>query len=292
MNLIFEYLQIMKKVLLTILFLPFQILMPLKADINTTKYAETLHIPNLDGENVTSYLLCDDGRAAIKPKLDWHSAEWISSLEERKNNKDIKESIQSIKSYVFIPEWAKETTDFGFVNTISHLYKTPFWKKDWPLITTLYRSEDLPSTTKTYESLIYNSNNLIRNPYKGSVMNNIQGKYMDIIHKNQEGEELNFVFYFGDEDYYPGFFIKGTNGKQFILYSINQARYKNEYSHPDVPMTYIASSLYLCPEKTQNILVRAVYPLGLAEDGKSRYLGVNLIEYNLKTTVREDLLNR
>ena len=57
-----------------------------------------------------------------------------------------------------------------------------------------------------------------------------------------------------------------------------------------MPFTDEARAIFLCPQKGKNILVRSVYPMGIGNKDGSVYMGLNLIEYTLKTKVRKEFI--
>lgn len=296
----FKFLKILKKKVLISLLIPFQIFQSSDVLSNSNEYAKPIY---LGDKKDTSYLVCDNGQSALMPKLGvsswWSNADWFVSLERSVNSDNkiirngIRDSIQSIKSYIFVPDWAKDANDFGYVRTYGHLYKTQFYKKDWNLIFDLYTSEDLPSTTERYESVLYKSNNFTQKPYIGKNFDREKEKLMHVFYKKRDGKKLNLTYFFGSEENYPGVRIKGTKKDDFVQVATIQQSYKNATNHPDTPMPFTnrARAVFLCPEKGKNILVRSVYPMGMQyEDGSSNYMGLNLIEYILKTKVRKEFI--
>ena len=299
----FKFLRNLKNNAIIYLIIPFQIFQTTEVFSNTSKFAKPYYLP--DPEKETSYLVCDNGQSALMPKLGvsswWSKADWLVYLDQSINSKNkiirngIRDSIQTIKSYILVPDWAKDTNDFAFEGDFGHLYDTPFYKKDWNLIFDLYTSYDLPSNIEKYESVVYKSNNLTQKPYTGKPWGiNTKGKLMNIFHKNGNGKKLNLVFFFGNEEYYPNYMIKGAKNGDTIQPLHNQQSYKNAYNHPDTPMPFTsgARAIFLCPEKgKKNILVKSVYPLAIVSvDGSSKYMGLSLIEYTLKTKFRKEFI--
>ena len=295
----FEIFKILKKKAIISFLIAFQIFQATEVLSNSNEYAKPLYLGDKED---TSYLVCDNGQSALMPKMGvsswWSKADWFVYLEQNFNSDNkiyrngIRDSIETIKSYIFVPDWAKDTNDFGFVRTFGHLYKTQFYKKDWNLIFDLYTSQDLPSTTERYEAVVYKSNNFTQKPYIGKNSYGEKGKLMHVFYKKRDGEKLNLTYFFGNEEYYPTVRIKGSKSDDIIAFVTNQQSYKNATNHPDTPMPFTdgARAIFLCPQKGKNILVRSVYPMGIGNKDGSVYMGLNLIEYTLKTKFRKEFI--
>ena len=296
----FKFLKRFKKASIISFLIPFQIFQATEVFSNSKEYAKPYYLGDKED---TSYLVCDNGQSALMPKMGvsswWSKADWFVYLEQSFNNDNkiirngIRDSIETIKSYIFVPDWAKDTNDFGYVRTLGHLYNTQFYKKDWNLIFDLYTSQDLPSTTERYESVVYKSNNFTQKPYIGKNFDREKEKLMHVFYKKRDGEKLNLTYFFGNEKNNPIVRIKDTKTDDIVGLTTNQQSYKNAANHPDTPMPFTsgARAIFLCPEKGKNILVRSVYPMGMIyEDGSSKYMGLNLIEYTLKTKVRKEFI--
>ncbi len=290
------------------------------------------------------FVTCEDGRIAnnIRKGINIADFRWPFNLEAVSTNskfKETKDSIIRVNSYVFVPNWAKETSTFGpsYTAEFGHLYETPFWQKDYPLITRLYRSLHIGDFDyekkiwkssekiegwKVYKGLIYESGKLRKSLlWKEKLSQYLQkkgnkplkgvDKVIELDHELQNSNTNNFnekmhILALFEDIYKPhyGFYIsKGINQNiaNMIYINLNQ-RYLDYYNHPkdyENPLgPYNATNpwpLALCPDpsnENKNIVFRSIFPVGtfivndLGEE-TSKYIGVNLVEFEVKTNYRK-----
>ena len=299
------------------------------------------------------FVTCKDGRIAnnIRKGINIADFRWPFNLEAVSTNskfKETKDSIIRVNSYVFVPNWAKETSTFGpsYTSEFGHLYKTPFWQKDYPLITRLYRSLHIGDFDyekkiwkssekiegwKIYKGLIYESGKLKKSSlWKEKLSQHIQKdgykplkgghKIIDLEHNFSypngfvagsgsfdviySNKKMHILAVVGEDIWDYGFYIsKGINKNiaNMIYTNLNQ-RYLDYYNHPkdyENPLgPYNATNpwpLALCPDpsnENKNIVFRSIFPVGtyivndLGEE-TSKYIGVNLVEFEVKTNYRK-----
>ena len=282
---------------------------PSRAD-HHTKEDHLNHLMSIKAEIASiagnGYAQCSDGRYALLPIHQQESKKWLvyffGSLEkDSMYTENIKESISSVKSYIFVPDWAKEAS--WNIDDYDHLKSSEFYRRDWKLATKLFRDDDLPITNNTYTSSIYKAGKLEKAPYvstlkgfKGYSEADIKSfgnhKFIEISYKNKNGKQLSWIM-LAQGQAAPGFAVRTQDGtlysgltKEFGNY------YKNFMKHPSTPYTRKAISINICPENKKNIIVRSVFPVGYGfsnEVGNPiyKYIGLQVIEYELNTSFRK-----
>ena len=256
------------------------------------------------------FLKCDDGRFAVIPN---HPHFFVSIIPqfygdvldpisdvEKKSNKNIKDSISSVTSYIYPYKSLSLDENWQiapFVNVegaIDDSYSLDWYSKaqknDWFTADRFFRIYNLPTNEKTYKFTLFESNKIKNEPYSSNEKGQLKSQHtiIDLSHQNKEGKNLSMIILTkgpqkGD------FYIKVDNGKIYEAYSKGLGNdFANIYKYPTGYTPKVLESI-MCPDDlNKEIIIRNVFHLGigitnLVGETKTKYVGLQVIETKLKT---------